>query len=86
MSRCRADDPKQQQESERFQRFSYEELTQRDKANLDIFWPRNESLEDAQNLPPPDQIAVEMMEDLRAALAQIAEDWGMCRLKPPDAT
>ena len=60
-------------ESERFRRFTYDELTQRDKANLDIFWLRDESLEDSEYLPPPDQIAEEIMEDLRAALEQLEE-------------
>ena len=46
---------------------------QRDKANLDIFWLRDESLEDSENLPPPDVIAEEIMEDLRAALEQLEE-------------
>ena len=50
----RADDRTQREESERFRRFSYDELTQRDKANLDIFWLRDESLEDSENLPPPE--------------------------------
>ena len=69
----RADDRAQREESERFRRFTYDELTQRDKANLDIFWLRDESLEDAENLPPPDQIAAEIMEDLRGALEQLEE-------------
>ncbi len=63
----RADDRTQREESERFRRFTYEELTQRDKANLDIFWLRDESL------PPPDVIAEEIMEDLRAAPEQLEE-------------
>jgi type I restriction enzyme M protein len=50
--------------------FSYDEITQRDKANLDIFWLRDESLEDAANLPEPDVIAAEIIEDLGAALEQ----------------
>ena len=48
-------------------------MTQRDKANLDIFWLREESLEDSENLPPPDQIAEEIMENLRAVLEQLEE-------------
>ncbi len=67
----RADDRTQRAESEGFRRFTYEELTHRDKANLDIFWLRVESLGDSENLPPPDQIAEEIMEDLRAALEQL---------------
>jgi type I restriction enzyme M protein len=45
----------------------------RDKASLDIFWLRDESLEDTDNLPAPDVIAAEIVEDLEAALAQFAE-------------
>jgi type I restriction enzyme M protein len=60
-------------ESERFKAFSYEELTKRDKLNLDIFWLKDESLEDSANLPPPEDIAQEIVEDLQAALAQFAE-------------
>ena len=44
----------------------------RDKVNLDIFWLRDESLEDSANLPDPDILAVEIMEDLRAALDQFS--------------
>ena len=79
MSYYRAEDRTQREESERFRRFTYDELTQRDKANLDIFWLRDDSLEDSENLPPPDVFAAEIMEDLRAALEQLEEiagDWG----------
>lgn len=60
-------------ETERFHRFSYEELVARDKASLDVFWLRDESLEDMDNLPPPGVIAAEIVEDLQAALAEFAE-------------
>ncbi len=40
--------------------------------SLDIFWLRDESLEDTDNLPPPDVIAAEIVEDLEAALAEFA--------------
>jgi len=45
----------------------------RDKVNLDIFWLRDESLEDSANLPDPNVIAAEIVEDLRTALAQFEE-------------
>jgi type I restriction enzyme M protein len=61
------------QESERFKSFTYEELLKRDKLNLDIFWLKDESLEDSANPPDPDIIAEEIVEDLQAALAQFAE-------------
>ena len=63
----------ERQETERFHRFTYDDLTQRDKANLDIFWLRDEGMEDSANLPEPDQLADEIIEDLRAALEQLEE-------------
>ena len=60
-------------EAKRFQRFTYDELVKRDKANLDIFWLRDESMEDTANLPPPDVIADEILEDLRTAIEQLEE-------------
>ena len=50
--------------------FTYDELIARDKANLDITWLRDESLEDLDNLPAPEVIAREIVEDLTAALAE----------------
>ena len=69
----------QRQETERFRKFSYEELTRRDKTNLDIFWLRDENLEDSENLPEPEVLAKSIIEDLTAALEQfkaIAGDLG----------
>ncbi len=60
-------------ESERFHRFTYDELVARAKASLDIFWLRDESLEDTDNLPSPGVIAAEIVEDLEAALAEFSE-------------
>ena len=63
----------------RWRVYPYEELVSRDKASLDIFWLRDESLEDAASLGEPDAIAAEIVEDLRAALdefALIAADLG----------
>lgn len=57
-------------ESERFHSFTYDELIARDKTNLDITWLRDESLEDLDNLPAPEIIAREIVEDLTAALAE----------------
>jgi type I restriction enzyme M protein len=57
-------------ESERFHSFSYDQLIARDKTNLDITWLRDDSLEDLDNLPAPEIIAREIVEDLTAALAE----------------
>ena len=57
-------------ETERFRRFTYEEIVARDKANLDIFWLKDESLEDSENLPAPAELAAEIVESLEAALEE----------------
>ena len=62
----------QRQESERFRSFSYDELIQRDKVNLDIFWLKDESLEDTENLPSPEVLAQEITENLETALEQFS--------------
>jgi type I restriction enzyme M protein len=59
-------------ESERFKRFTYDELMARDKANLDIFWLKDDSLADTDNLPKPAILAAEIIEDLEAALAEFS--------------
>ena len=61
----------------RWRSYTYDELMARDKVNLDIFWLRDESLEDSANLPDPDVLAIEIVDDLKSALAQfesIAEE------------
>jgi type I restriction enzyme M protein len=63
----------------RWRAYSYAELIARDKASLDIFWLKDESLADSDNLPAPEVIAQEIVEDLQAALEQfklIAGDLG----------
>jgi type I restriction enzyme M protein len=59
-------------ETERFKAFTYNDLLHRDKVNLDIFWLKDESLEDSENLPTPDIIAKEIAENLESALEQFA--------------
>ncbi|KAA0961496.1 SAM-dependent DNA methyltransferase [Microbacterium sp. ANT_H45B] len=64
-------DPREERtESERWKSFTYDELTARDKVNLDITWLRDDSLEDADSLPAPEIIAREIVEDLTAALVE----------------
>ena len=48
-------------------------MVARDKARLDVFWIKDERLEDAAGLGDPDAIALEIVEDLQAALAEFAE-------------
>ena len=54
----------------RWRAYEYGELIARDKASLDIFWLRDDSLADSDNLPPPEVIAQEIVDDLEAALEQ----------------
>ncbi len=55
-------------ETERFKKFEVEDLLKRDKLNLDIFWLKDDSLDDVDSLPAPDVIAAEIVENLQAAL------------------
>ena len=57
-------------ESERFKAFTYEEILARDKANLDIIWLKDDSLEDAADLPAPEILAREIMEELQVAIGE----------------
>ncbi len=77
------DDRSKRVESERLRCFTYDEVVTRDKANLDITWLRNESLDDAASLPAPGVLAAEIVEELEAALAQFSE---LAASLPIDAT
>ncbi|MCX6680490.1 MAG: hypothetical protein NTX42_09045 [Methanothrix sp.] len=57
-------------ETERFRAFCYDDLVKRDRASLDIFWLKDESLEDSDNLPDPAILAREIVESLESALEQ----------------
>jgi type I restriction enzyme M protein len=50
-------------------------VTSWDKLSLDLFWLRDESLEDSADLPDPHVLAEEIAEDLRDALGQIEAFW-----------
>ena len=54
--------------TERFRRFAPADLIARDKINLDIFWLKDDTLDDPDLLPPPDEIAAETVENREAAL------------------
>jgi type I restriction enzyme M protein len=61
----------------RWRKYAFDEIMARDKASLDIFWLKDESLEDSANLPEPGVLAAEIVQDLEAALKEfraIAED------------
>lgn len=69
----KADDRSKRCESkkiERWKSFKYDELIARDKTNLDIFWLKDDSLNDTDNLPAPAVLAAEIVEQLEAALEE----------------
>jgi Type I restriction-modification system methyltransferase subunit len=61
----------------RWRKFSYEQILARDKTSLDIFWLKDKSLADLDNLPEPDDIAAEIIDNVEAGLACFREIAGM---------
>jgi type I restriction enzyme M protein len=57
----------------RWRKFSYEQIVVRDKTSLDIFWLKDKSLADLDNLPEPDILAGEIIENLEAGLNSFRE-------------
>lgn len=57
----------------RWRRFSAAELLERDKTSLDIFWIKDKALADLDNLPDPDEIATDIIENLQSALENFRE-------------
>jgi type I restriction enzyme M protein len=60
-------------ESDRFRRFSYAELLERDKVNLDITWLKDDSLEDPESLPAPEILVAEIYEEMGAVMRQFRD-------------
>jgi type I restriction enzyme M protein len=58
----------EREESERFRRYPLDALLTRDKVNLDIFWLKDDTLDDPDLLPPPDEVAAEIVESLQTAI------------------
>ncbi|WP_417588789.1 N-6 DNA methylase [Owenweeksia hongkongensis] len=57
----------------RWRKFGYEDIIARDKTNLDIFWLKDKSLADLDNLPDPDVLANEIIENIEAGLESFRE-------------
>lgn len=55
----------------RWRAFSRDDLLSRDKASLDLFWLKDKSLTDLDNLPEPDDLAEEIIESLEAGLGSL---------------
>lgn len=57
----------------RFRKYSIDEIMKRDKLSLDIFWIKDKSLADLENLPPADELADDIIENLQSALESFIE-------------
>jgi type I restriction enzyme M protein len=57
----------------RWRDFSYDDIVQRDKCSLDIFWLKEDDKNDLSSVIDPNEIATEIMEDLQAAIYQLSE-------------
>jgi type I restriction enzyme M protein len=60
-------------EKRRWRSYTYDEIIKRDKTSLDIFWLKDDSLIDLENLPEPDVIALEISDNLESALESVTE-------------
>ncbi len=67
----------------RWRFYGYDDMVNRDKCSLDLFWLKDDSLMDADSLDDPDVIAGEIADDLRSALEQIEEILGDMRVGAP---
>ena len=72
---------KNRKQTDRFRRFSYDNLITRDKLNLNLFWLKDDSLKDTNSLPEPEVLAPEITENLQAALESFSEVAGELRLR-----
>lgn len=63
----------ERKETDRFKKFSYDELIKRDNTSLDIFWLKDKTLEDLENLPEPKVLLNDIVENLQNALEQFEE-------------
>ena len=61
----------------RWRKFCYDEIIARDKTSLDIFWLKDKSLADLDNLPDPDVLALDIIENLEAGLESFREIAGV---------
>jgi len=52
----------------RWRKFTYNGIMARDKTSLDIFWVKDKSLADLENLPAPDVLANDIIENIEDAL------------------
>lgn len=57
----------------RWRKYTYEEIISREKTSLDIFWIKDESMTDLENLPDPDVLALEIIDNVESALESLKQ-------------
>ncbi len=57
----------------RWRKYGYKDIIARDKTSLDIFWLKDKSLADLDNLPEPEELAAEIIENIEAGLQSFRE-------------
>ncbi|MBP5287045.1 MAG: SAM-dependent DNA methyltransferase [Elusimicrobiales bacterium] len=67
------EDRSRRKETERFKKFTYNELVKRDKTNLDIIWLKDDSLKELENLPEPEVLLKDIIANLKASMAAFEE-------------
>jgi len=60
-------------ETDKFKKFTYEEIIKRDNTNLDIFWLKDESVEDSADLPEPKVLIEDILENLEYVKSEFSE-------------
>lgn len=63
----------------RWRKFSLDEILKRDKTSLDITWLKDKSLADLENLPDPDVLAEEIIENIEAGLENFKEIYNVLK-------
>ncbi len=63
----------EENEEGRWRKYSYDDIIARDKTSLDIFWIKDKSLTDLDNLPDPDILANEIIENIESGLNAFKE-------------
>ena len=61
----------ERRETERFKAFTYDELINRDKVNLDITWLKDNTLHDTENLPHPNELLAEILKELESIYEEL---------------
>ncbi len=57
----------------RWRKYNYDDIITRDKTSLDIFWVKDKTLADLDNLPDPEVLAQEIMDNLQSAMESFSE-------------